>query len=291
MTCCFIESSRPTHTPRFRTTSTGWIVSVATVKVTSWCCNLARLCLEARADRNHFRLVSAIDEMHTTSRNQLCSEICADECQLCWVDSSRRTRRHYGPVLLPNFTFITSSCGCRQENSANKQRARNTVLPMLHKDVVIGDTKSSGANKWWWWWWLMMINCYKRRQYFNRCRNHLHAHSVSRLKTLPGSRYHLDSHLNDFLNTIFRAHFISFINHIKIIWSVSAPLLLLLSAGLSYIWQSGRNSSPMQAGRHPAIQSSRLQCSTRLRSGSTLLHIPYTEDLVDNNNNNNTTFV
>ena len=38
----------------------------------------------------------------------------------------------------------------------------------------------------------------------------------------------------------------------------STPLHLLLSAGLSHIWQTGRNSStisPMQAGIHPSIQS------------------------------------
>ena len=46
MTCCFIDSSRSIHAPRFRTTSTGWIASVPTVTVMSWCCNLARLCLE-----------------------------------------------------------------------------------------------------------------------------------------------------------------------------------------------------------------------------------------------------
>jgi len=76
------------HTPRFRTTSTGWIISVLTVTGTSWCCNLARLCLQLTQVTTFCQRLAAVDKRHTTSRNQLCSEICADECRLCCVDSS-----------------------------------------------------------------------------------------------------------------------------------------------------------------------------------------------------------
>ena len=43
---CFIDSAWSIHTPTFRTILTGCIVSVPTVRVISYCCSLARLCLE-----------------------------------------------------------------------------------------------------------------------------------------------------------------------------------------------------------------------------------------------------